>query len=286
MVTLLPGAERLLAEQAAELPQKDDLCGAFWGLVALRAAGRRASPSRRSTGPGCGRAGRRQRALRATPDQFAAARRERPRGLPARIADREHGERRRGRPPVGSPAQSPNSRAGPWSPYPRRARGTDACLLDLLAATAALPAPLAVLANVATGALWDTRVRPDQIAHYLQSGQDTAPSSTWQVGHFVAVIGFSPGPRGTLVKIADSYRSRGPDGIHVQPSQRLAAALRRDGERPGGLLLVLAAQLAASGRALRERRGPRPVPSGRTEAPTPTPTADYCGDGACAPPNR
>ena len=45
MITLLPDAERLLAEQAAELPQKDDLCGAFWGLVALRAAGRPAGPA-------------------------------------------------------------------------------------------------------------------------------------------------------------------------------------------------------------------------------------------------
>src|SRR5208282_4258387 len=36
---LLPGARALLAFHAAELPQRDDLCGAFCGALALRAAG-------------------------------------------------------------------------------------------------------------------------------------------------------------------------------------------------------------------------------------------------------
>src|ERR1700676_5756240 len=37
--TLLPGARELLAIHARELPQRDDLCGAFCGALALRAAG-------------------------------------------------------------------------------------------------------------------------------------------------------------------------------------------------------------------------------------------------------
>src|SRR5271154_1976107 len=37
--TLLPGARELLAVHARELPQRDDLCGAFCGALALRAAG-------------------------------------------------------------------------------------------------------------------------------------------------------------------------------------------------------------------------------------------------------
>ena len=36
---LLPGARELLALHARELPQRDDLCGAFCGALALRAAG-------------------------------------------------------------------------------------------------------------------------------------------------------------------------------------------------------------------------------------------------------
>src|ERR1700749_2474814 len=35
----IPGAERRLELHAAELPQKNELCGAFWGTLALRLAG-------------------------------------------------------------------------------------------------------------------------------------------------------------------------------------------------------------------------------------------------------
>src|ERR1700728_4609082 len=38
-MTLLPGARELLALHARELPQRDDLCGAFCGALALGAAG-------------------------------------------------------------------------------------------------------------------------------------------------------------------------------------------------------------------------------------------------------
>ncbi len=38
-MTLLAGARELLAIHARELPQRDDLCGAFCGALALGAAG-------------------------------------------------------------------------------------------------------------------------------------------------------------------------------------------------------------------------------------------------------
>ena len=38
-MTLLPGARELLAVHTRELPQRDDLCGAFCGALALNAAG-------------------------------------------------------------------------------------------------------------------------------------------------------------------------------------------------------------------------------------------------------
>ena len=34
---MLPGSELLLAEHASEMPQKNELCGAFWITLALRA---------------------------------------------------------------------------------------------------------------------------------------------------------------------------------------------------------------------------------------------------------
>jgi hypothetical protein len=243
LVALLPGAERLLAEQAAELPQKDDLCGAFWGLVALRAAGRLATPAGDQLD---------QEAVALAAGSVLSA--------PPRTGSLPPGENGRADFRLALPVAARGAPAGTSAgglaraiaelsggalvAVPATGTWNSACLLELLTAMAALPAPLAVLANVATATLWDPRVSPEQISRYLHSGQDSAPSSTWRVGHFVAVIGFSPGRRGTLVRVADSYRSRGPDGIHLQPSRRLAAALRRDGERPGGLLLVLAAGLA------------------------------------------
>ncbi len=43
-LSLLPGGDRLLPLHDAELPQKDDLCGAFWGTLALRVAGITTAP--------------------------------------------------------------------------------------------------------------------------------------------------------------------------------------------------------------------------------------------------
>ncbi|HET6175133.1 MAG TPA: hypothetical protein VFD90_21195 [Gaiellales bacterium] len=36
MTKLTRGADRLLELHAAELPQKDELCGCFWATLALR----------------------------------------------------------------------------------------------------------------------------------------------------------------------------------------------------------------------------------------------------------
>ena len=36
-VTLLPGAREILAQHQQEMPQKNELCGAFWVTLALRA---------------------------------------------------------------------------------------------------------------------------------------------------------------------------------------------------------------------------------------------------------
>ena len=52
-LTLLPGARELLEIHERELPQRDDLCGAFCGSLALGAAGI-AAQRRRAAGPGRG----------------------------------------------------------------------------------------------------------------------------------------------------------------------------------------------------------------------------------------
>jgi hypothetical protein len=72
------------------------------------------------------------------------------------------------------------------------------------------------------------------------------------------------GPRGTLYGVADTYPSLGGGGVHMQPAERLAAAIeRRDrsretlasGEHPrfghpaGGVVVVLATDDVARVRA-------------------------------------
>ena len=47
MTILTRGADRLLELHAAELPQKDELCGCFWATLALRLHGE--GPSSRTT---------------------------------------------------------------------------------------------------------------------------------------------------------------------------------------------------------------------------------------------
>jgi hypothetical protein len=79
-----------------------------------------------------------------------------------------------------------------------------------------------------------------QILSFLVDGNCAdEPPSDWDAGHFVAFVGVVVGPSGTFVVVADSYRSLGNDAVHLQPVDRVADALRREGTG-GGLLLVAA----------------------------------------------
>jgi hypothetical protein len=46
------------------------------------------------------------------------------------------------------------------------------------------------------------------------------------------------GPRGSLYAIADTYPSLGRDGVHMQPAERLAAAIERRDMPAGGVIAV------------------------------------------------
>src|SRR5439155_1352043 len=76
------------------------------------------------------------------------------------------------------------------------------------------------------------------------------PPADWDVGHFVNLAALARGPAADLVVVRDTYQELGLAGHHLQPPDRVAAALRRDDGHEGGVLAVLA---AAAARALRER---------------------------------
>jgi hypothetical protein len=82
-LTLLQGARELLAAHARELPQRDDLCGAFCGALALRAAGIATTTSAGGSGAGAVRMASFQRARVAHPRPTARSRR---RGADRRVS--------------------------------------------------------------------------------------------------------------------------------------------------------------------------------------------------------
>jgi hypothetical protein len=235
---LLPGARALLAEHARELPQRDDLCGAFCAALALRAAGiqrHRGEPADQdAVALAAGTV------VSRIPDLAALPRGERGRRdyriAPPLIDDASVSGTNcagvlRGVEQVSGGALAAIPYSGPWS-----AATLDA-LFDVLAA---LPRPATLIANVATRHLWGGAAPVGATLAYLLGGIDEGPPPDWDVGHFVCVFARTSGPGGALYGVADTYRSLGRGGVHVQPRERLARALERPDMAPGGMLAVLA----------------------------------------------
>jgi hypothetical protein len=120
--------------------------------------------------------------------------------------------------------------SGPWTP------ATLDGLFDLLAR---LERPVTLLANLATRHLWGSHPRAEELLAHLLEGAPEGPPPDWEVGHFVCVIGRVIGPGGSLYGVADTYPSLGIGGVHLQPRERLAAAIERREEPAGGMLVVV-----------------------------------------------
>ena len=244
---LLPGARELLRMHAAELPQRDDLCGAFCGALALSAAGIEQHGGEPADQDAIARAA--GTVVSRIPDVAALPHGERGRRdyriVPPTIDDASvSGTNCAGvlrgveRVSDGQLAAIPYS--GPWS-----AETLDA-LFDALAA---LVRPASLIANVATRHLWGGAPSAGTLLAYLLDGVDEAPPPDWDVGHFVCVFARTSGPGGVLYGVADTYRSLGRDGVHVQPRERLARALERPDMAPGGMIAVVARADAAAVRS-------------------------------------
>ncbi|WP_232376128.1 DUF6885 family protein [Amycolatopsis aidingensis] len=254
-VRWLPHAPLLLARARAEMPQKDGLCGGFVALVALRAAGFAVTDQDEA-------------ALAAGSVLLARA-------DPAGSADSSRPETESGRddfrldlPSTRDPAAAGTSAAGVAHAIERLSAGglaavpasgdwDPAALGTLLRAAHGLDRA-AVLANVATG-LFGAQDTPQRaLQDYLHTGMPPLWMSRWRVGHFVILGGTITGAEGTLVSVVDTYPSLGDRGVHLQPVEHLAAALRREGSAPGGVLLVVPAGQAATARRIVTAAGLRP----------------------------
>jgi hypothetical protein len=246
-IELLPGARRLLGLHARELPQRDDLCGAFCGALALGAAGitehsgepvdqdavalaagsvisgvREAGTLPRGEG------GRRDYRIQLPLIDDSDASGTTAAGLLDAI-DQLSG---------GAVAAIPY--AGPWN---------TATLAGLFELVVALERPVTLVANLATHHLWGGRPSVNQLLGYLLDGDGEGPPPDWDVGHFACVFARVRGPVGSLYCLADTYPALGNAGIHVQPQERLAAALERRDMPAGGMIVVTAAQDAPAVRA-------------------------------------
>jgi hypothetical protein len=236
--TLGPAA--LAADYDAELPQKDQLCGCFWGCLALRAFGV-TEIDQDAVAHAAGTV-----LMGGDPLQWL------PPGETTNRADY-----RLELPPTDDPAAAGTGTsslagaierlgagrvsvvpvAGPWS------ADTVVALLERCLSTT----PEAVLiANVRTGPLWTTRPSPVLLLSALAGDAVDAPSCEWDEGHFLSLFALVRGTGGALIGLRDTYRSLGWHGHHLQPPSAVAAALNRGDGREGGVLCVVPSASAAS----------------------------------------
>ncbi|HWY19457.1 MAG TPA: hypothetical protein VNY27_12200 [Solirubrobacteraceae bacterium] len=251
-LTLLPGARTLLAIHAREAPQRDDLCGAFCGALALGAAGLTSVPDGEGYGGPID-----QDAVALAAGSVVGAHTD-----PAILPLHETGRRdyRLALPFVEDSSVSGTTAAGlaraveelsagRLAAIPYSAPWTPATLDGLFELAAGLERPVTLLANLATRHLWGSHPRAEEVLAYLLDGTQSGPPPDWDVGHFACVFGRLAGPRGSLYGLADTYLSLGTGGVHVQPRERLAAAIERRDRPAGGVLVVVDAQDAPAVRA-------------------------------------
>jgi hypothetical protein len=236
------GADRFAALHATSLPQVDELCGCFQAHLALRLAGfdvdqedvalkagSTQSPSRYHDGLPAGETGREARCAFPITDEVRS-------GTAAGGLVRAVNE-------IGAGAVAAIPIGGPF---------TAATVRAVLETATAASAPVTLAANVATGPFWGSHPTAPQILAYLAYGDDAVgPAPDWEVGHFVTLLGTIEGAAGTLVVVADTYPSLGLGAVHLQPVERVAAALRRETfPGDGGIVAIVAADEEA---ALRDR---------------------------------
>jgi hypothetical protein len=255
---LLPGARALLERHARELPQRDDLCGAFCGALALNAAGLQQTTAGEPLD---------QDAVAVAAGSIVSVGRD-PDTLPAGETGRR--DYRISIPTIDDPEISGTTAAGVAHAIPELSGGAVQALAyagpwagetlrGFFDVAAGLEHPVTLIANLATHHLWGGRPNAAQVLAYLYDGVLDGPPPDWDVGHFACVVARTEGPGGRLYAVADTYPALGDHGVHLQPEERLAAAIARPDKPAGGVIAAVAAadvpalRAAASALGLEER---------------------------------
>lgn len=240
-----------------EAPQKDYLCGPFWGALALRSAGIDSVGDEQVDQDFVARAAG---TTRQEGDPYASL----PPGVSPRV------DYRLPPPTAADPATSGTSSAalrqaivscarGQLSALPIAGPWNATSLAKLARVVAALGDAPTLIANVRTGQLWGSRTRIDTALDFLRGGDPVGPAPDWDVGHFVALVLAITYDRRTIFGVLDTYPTLGWGGYHLQPDYALAAGLNRGDGHEGGILCVshadqvpLEKALEAAGFAVRD----------------------------------
>lgn len=230
----LPGPGDFAALHAADMPQKDGLCGPFWVALALRALG--------VSGPDGGVVGddlvaRSAGSKLAMGDPYPWL----PEGAhPRTDYTLDH--------PIVEADQSGTSIPGLLRAVETVAGGALVALpvsgswseemIGALFKAASCDSGALLIANVRTGAFIGSHARPAALIKAATGDDANLPGPDWDVGHFVNPLLWLEGPRGALVLIRDTYPSLGAEGYHWQTAASLAAALSRGDGKEGGVLVL------------------------------------------------
>lgn len=245
-VAAVPGPPDLALLHKRALPQKDQLCGPFWGALALTAFGH---PT------GTEAVAQRAGTVLAEGDPAgwlppgASPRTDYAAPLPT-TAD----EARAGTSATGLARAVEELCDGDLSVVPVGGPWTAETVAHFVEAASSAPGCVLV-ANGRTGRLWGSRPDPALLLDHLLGGADGAPAPDWDAGHFLQVLAVVRGPGGALVALRDTYPTLGWGGHHLQPAEAVAAALERGDGAEGGVLCVCAASAAGTMRGRFERAG-------------------------------
>lgn len=218
MTMLTRGADRLLELHAAELPQKDELCGCFWATLALR-LNDEGPVEQDDVAQIAGSVITSHGSAHLLP-RGQARRNDYRLELPVTEDDESSGTSAHGVALAVGELTGGRLAVHPVSSLDASGLGA------LVRAAAEADSPVVLIANVQTGAFWGSHPSAAQLAAYLERGDlGAGPAPDWSVGHFVGLVGQSEGRTGALVTVADTYPVLGAGGVHLQPVEAVAAAL-------------------------------------------------------------
>lgn len=237
-ITLVPGPPGFNDLHERAMPQKDQLCGAFWGALTLAAAGHAVDQDKVALRAGTSLA-------EGDPAGWlppgASPRTDYGVSLPVSHDDGSSGTSAsalaRSIEELSGGTLSAVPVAGPWSAE------TIVALVEVVAAEAP---ECTLVANLQTGRLWGSRPPVGILLDHLLGRSVEAPPPDWEAGHFLTIVAAVKGPGGALIALRDTYPELGWGGYHLQPVGAVAAALERGDGSEGGVLCLCAASDATN----------------------------------------